>query len=321
MANDPETLLLHTVAASHWADTDSIRTAVEEAIPDLDLRVARTPPESREMIESADIVLSAFLPRSLLDAAENLRLIQALSAGVDFYPLDAIRERDIVVTNAAGIHAEPIAEQVFGYLLMFERGIHRGMRQQSQHVWQRYEGGEVRGKTLGIVGVGEIGSRVASYGQSFGMTVVGTKRNTETAPDTVDEIYPADELFEVLKRSDYVVVACPLTDETRGLLGQRELTAMKSSSVLVNVARGEIVEQDALEHVLQQRIIRGAAIDVYAEEPFTEDSPLWDLPNVVMTPHMAGSTPFKSERIADIFATNYRAYVDEDPDSYTNRVI
>jgi phosphoglycerate dehydrogenase-like enzyme len=138
----------------------------------------------------------------------------------------------------------------------------------------------------------------------------------------VDEVFSPDDLFEVLKRSDYLVVACPLTAETRGLLGNRELTAMKSSdAVLINIARGEIVDEDALTRVLQQDGIRGAALDVFAEEPFSGDSPLWTLSNVVMTPHMAGSTPAKSERIAEIFATNLEAYVNDDPTAFVNRVV
>lgn len=320
MSYSPETLLVHTVEGTHWADTDEIRIALEEAVPDLNLRVARTPPESAALIETAEIALTAFLPSDLLDAAENLSWVQALSAGVDSYDLETIRERNIVLTNAAGIHAEPITEQVLGYMLMFERRIHRGVRQQYRNVWERYEGGELPGKTLGIIGIGKIGSRVAQYGETFGMEVIGTKRHPDTAPDVVDEAFAPDELFEMVKRSDYVVVACPLTEETRGLLGREELAAMKSSAVLVNIARGEIVDEDALTRVLQQRVIRGAALDVYSDESFPEDSPLWDLSNVVMTPHMAGSTPLKAERIAEIFAANYRAYTNDETEAFTNRV-
>lgn len=320
MSSGPEVLLSHTVDASHWASTDELRESIERAVPDVDLRVARTPPESAQLLGSAEVVLAAFLPSSFLDAP-NLRWVQALSAGVDFFDLEALEERGIVLTTAAGVHAEPVAEQVLGYLLLFERRIHTGIRQQSRNVWERYEGGEIRGKTLGIIGLGAIGQRVASYGKAFDMTVIGTKAHPETAPDAVDETFAPDELFEVLKRSDYLVVACPLTEETRGLLGTRELSAMKSEAVLVNVARGEIVDEEALAYVLQQDVIRGAALDVFSEEPFPDDSPLWNLSNVVMTPHMAGSTPAKSDRIADLFATNLAAYANDEPDAFVNRVV
>lgn len=321
MSSGPEILLSHTVGASHWASADELREAIEAAVPDVDLQVARTPPESAELLGSAEVVLAAFLPSSFLDDAPNLRWVQALSAGVDFFDLEALEERGIALTTAAGVHAEPVAEQVLGYLLLFERRLHTGIRQQSRNVWERYEGGEIRGKTLGIVGLGAIGERVAHYGKAFEMTVIGTKAHPETAPDAVDEAFAPDGLFEVLKRADYLVVACPLTEETRGLLGTRELSAMKSEAVLINVARGEVVDEEALAYVLQQGVIRGAALDVFSEEPFPSDSPLWNLSNVVMTPHMAGSTPAKSERIAEIFATNHDAYVNGDLDSFVNRVV
>jgi phosphoglycerate dehydrogenase-like enzyme len=160
----PETLLTHTVAASHWASTDDLREAIERAAPEVDLRVARTPPETSKHLDSAEVVLAAFLPSAMLEEAPKLRWVQALSAGVDFFDLEALEERGIVLTTAAGVHAEPVAEQVLGYVLTFERRLHTGIRQQSRNVWERYEGGEIRGKTLGIVGLGAIGERVAHYG-------------------------------------------------------------------------------------------------------------------------------------------------------------
>jgi phosphoglycerate dehydrogenase-like enzyme len=153
------------------------------------------------------------------------------------------------------------------------------------------------------------------------MTVVGTKRDPSTAPEAVDEVHGPDGLFDVLDGADYVLLSCPLTPETRGLVGRRELGTMDGEAVLVNVARGEVVDQDALVYALQQGGIRGAALDVFEEEPLPGESPLWDLPNVVVTPHMAGSTPYKFERIADIFAENYEAFVDGRVEDLRNRVV
>lgn len=323
MTRRPETLLLHTVYASRAQNGPAVRTALEEAIPDLDLRVARTPPESERYIDSAEIVVASRLPRELLDAAEHLRWIQALSSGVGFYDVDVIRERGIILTNAAGMHAEPIAEQVLAYMLIFERGLHHGFRQQQRHVWERFEGGELKDKTLGVVGVGAIGSRIAELGSMLEMTVLGIKRHLDSMPDAVDEAFAPDrdDLFEVLRRSDYIVVSCRLTDETRGLLGAEEFGAMDDSAVVINIARGEVIDEDALIEALRQHVIRGAGLDVYREEPLPADSPLWELSNVVMTPHMAGSTPRKPERIADFFSENYVAYLDDDPDAMVNRVL
>ena len=320
MTRHPTTVLLHTASTSHWVDADALAEAVRDRLPDLDLRVARTPAESEELIADAEVALSAWLPSAVLAAAGELRWVQALSAGVDFYDHDALGEADVVLTTAAGVHAEPIAEQVMGYLLMFERDIVRGVRQQEAGLWQRYEGGELGGRTVGIVGVGSIGSRVAELSRAFGTTVLGTKRDPSTAPDAVDEIHPPEGLHEVLSRSDYVVLACPLTDDTRGLIGREELGIMGDGSVLVNVARGPIVEEDALIESLEQGVVRGAALDVFEEEPLPRDSVLWDLPNAVVTPHMSGSTPHKERRLAELFARNLEAF-DEDESAMENRVV
>ncbi|PSP41318.1 D-2-hydroxyacid dehydrogenase [Halobacteriales archaeon QH_6_64_20] len=310
MSTAPETLMLHTVSNSRWTDATALRAAIEDRLPDLSLRVARTPDESRERVESAEVVVTTSLPDDVLGRAEYLRWVQALSSGVDFFDFEALRERDVALTNVAGVHAEPIAEQVLGYLLAFERGIVEGMRNQHRGVWERYEGGELRGKTLGIVGLGAVGTRTAELSRAFGMTVLATKRDPSTAPDVVDDVYGPDGLHEALIESDYVVVACPLTADTRDLIGREELGCMKESAVLVNVARGPIVDEAALTEGLQQRVIRGAALDVFEHEPLAKDSPLWDLSNIVLTPHMAGSSPAKTSRTADVFAENYAAYRD-----------
>lgn len=321
MTDAPEVLLLHTVKSSPWANQAEIRDELEDAIPGVNLRIARTPPDSDRMVQTAEIIVASFLPSELLAAASNLRWVQALSSGVDFYDFETFREREIALTNVAGIHAEPIAEQVIGYMLTFERRIHTGIRQQDRNVWERYQAGEIRGKTLGIIGLGAIGGQIATYAKAFGMDVIGTKRDPDTAPDDVDEAYPPTGLFDVLSRSDYVVLACPLTDETRGLIGNKELGTMKSEAFLINIARGEVVDEDALIYALQQSVIRGAALDVFEEEPYETDSPLWNLSNVIMTPHMAGATPHKSARVAALFAENYDAYVEEGLEGLSNRIL
>jgi len=248
MTRQPATVLLHTAGNRHWVDADALEAAVVDRLPDLDLRVARTPAESRELVGDAEVAIAASLPAEVLGAAGRLRWVQALSAGVDFYDHDALRERGVLLRSAAGVHAEPMAEQTLGYLLPFERELLRGVRQQEAGRWLRYEGGELRGKTLGIVGVGAVGSRVAELGGALGMTVLGTKRNPSTVSDAVDEVWTPDGLHEMLTRADYVVVACPLTDGTRGLIGRDELGIMGEESVLVNVARGPVVDEDAMEN-------------------------------------------------------------------------
>lgn len=301
--------------------TDDLLDALDGAIPPEAVVVADTPAESHEHVASVDGIVTYDLDDDLLAAAANLRWIQCLSAGVDHYDLDDLEERGIALTNSSGIHAEPIAEQVLCYLLMFERGIVQGTRQQARNAWERFEGGELRGKTVGIVGVGAIGTRVAEICSALGTTVLGTKRDTSERPAGVDELFAADDYHELLRRSDYVVLACPLTDETEGLLGGPEFRLMRSDTVLVNVARGGVVDEAALTRALQNRSIRGAALDVFDEEPLPADSPLWDLSNVVVTPHMAGSTPKKPQRWREILTQNYEALAVGDLEAMVNRVV
>jgi phosphoglycerate dehydrogenase-like enzyme len=315
--NDRPVLVTNSVSTDAAAE---LRTRIREALPGVDAVVAETPASTRERLSDAEVVLTSRFPTDLLEAAPNLRWIQALSAGVDGYDRDALAEAGVALTNASGVHAEPMGEQVLGYLLAFERGIHRGICQQHRGVWERYEGGELRGKTLGIVGVGAIGTRVAELGRALGMDVLGIKRTPE-AVDAVGEMFGPEDLHEVLNRADYAVVSCPLTDETEGMIGRAELGTMGAESVLVNVGRGAIVDEDALERALQQGRIGGAALDVFEEEPLPAESPLWDLSNVIVTPHMAGSTPRYWERCASLFVENYRRYREDGVDALENRAV
>ncbi|NGM68751.1 D-2-hydroxyacid dehydrogenase [Natronolimnobius sp. AArcel1] len=294
---------------------------LESALPDGVVERATIPEETRDLIEDANIVVTNRLPAELLERAQNLRWVHALSSGVDSYPLEELEEREIVLTNSAGIHAQPIAEQVLCYMLMFERGLTESVRQQRQSVWERVTAGELHGQTVGVIGVGAIGERVAELCAAFGMEVLGTKRDLEDVPDAVDEIYAADDHHEVLARADYVVLACPLTDETQGLIGERELHVMGRNSVLVNIGRGELADEDALVESLQQGRIRGAGLDVFETEPLPRESPLWDLSNVVITPHMAGSTPHRFDRWLEILEPNYEAVSEGRLEEMENRVV
>jgi phosphoglycerate dehydrogenase-like enzyme len=318
MDDRPPILLPYTIDSDEAA---VFRSALTGELSDITIEYASTPPASRAAIETAPVVVAFGLPDDLLASAESLRWVQALSAGINTYDVDALDAANVVFTTVSGIHAQPIAEQVLGYMLAFERGIHTGLRQQQRHVWERYTGGELADATLGIVGVGSIGQRVAKLASAVGMETLGLKRDPETGGDSVDELFGPDGLYEVLQRADYTVLACPLTDETHRLIAREELQTMNDAGVLINIARGDVVEEETLVHALQNGWIRGAALDVFSTEPLPTDSPLWDLSNVIVTPHMAGSTPHYMERSAAIVAENYRAFVAGDLDAMTNRIV
>ena len=312
-----EILIPHTYSSAEKSTLEDELASLEGA----PVIVAETPEETRTGFESATVALTPRLPEEWLERASSLEWVQATSAGYDHYDLDALEEREIVLTNAAGVHGQPIGEQVLGAMLAFERGLLRGRDQQADGVWHSYEGGELASKTVGVVGLGAIGGRVAELTSAIGSRVIGTKRDPSSAPDAVDEVYPPDELDEVLRQADYLVLACPLTDETSGLIDGGALETMPKDAVLVNIARGEVTDQGALLEALQQGHIAGAALDVFTEEPLPQESPLWDLPNVLVTPHMAGSTPHYHERVAEIVRENYEHLVAGDLEGMRNRIV
>jgi phosphoglycerate dehydrogenase-like enzyme len=308
-------VILHSVPRSL---ADGLVEELDGRVP---VTVAETPEQSRRRLADAEVALTGRFDADLLADADELAWLQAMSAGVDHLDHDALGERGVALTTAAGVHAEPAAEQVFGYLLTLARRLDVAAENRRRGVWERYEPGELAGDTLGVVGLGAIGTRVAELGRAFRMDVVGTKRDPTDAPDAVDEAYEPDDLHEVLRAADYLVLACPLTDETRGLIGREELRAMADDAVLVNVARGAVVDEHALVRALQYGGIGAAALDVFADEPLPAESPLWDLSNAIVTPHVAGSTPRYAERLADVFADNYRRYRDGGVEALDNRVL
>ncbi|OLZ42145.1 hydroxyacid dehydrogenase [Natrinema saccharevitans] len=305
----------HVLAGGGPLVTDEIR----ERRPEIDLEHVEDADDLPAAVADAEALVIHRLPDEVLAAADALEWVQALSAGTDRFDHDALADRGVALTNVSGIHAKPIGQQVLGYLLHFERGFDRAIAQQREREWERYLGGELGDRTVGIVGVGAIGSNVADYCRTFDARVVGTKRDPTDAPESVDEIYGPDGLESVLAASDYLVVACPLTDQTRGLLDADALATLPDDAVLVNIARGGIVDQSALVDALAAGDLGGAALDVFEEEPLPESSPLWARDDVLVTPHMAGSTPHYWERCADVFLRNYDRFRDGDP--LENRVV
>jgi phosphoglycerate dehydrogenase-like enzyme len=308
-------LLANTLSPDRSA---GILDELAESIPAEDILTASTPAETRDRLPETDMLVVGRFDEAWLDDAADLALLQTLWAGVDLYPLDSIEAAGVALANAAGIHAEPIAEQVLGYLLQFERGLRDAAENQRRGVWEAVDGGELHGKTLGIVGVGAIGTRVAELAEPFGMEIIGTTR-TPTDIEPVDELLPAEEYHDLLLRSDYVVLACPLTEDTENMIGRQELRLLDRDGILVNVARGGVVDQDALVRALQSGLIRGAALDVFEEEPLPPESPLWDLSGAVVTPHMGWRTPQTAGRVAELIADNYEAVESGGP--IRNRVL
>jgi D-2-hydroxyacid dehydrogenase (NADP+) len=253
--------------------------------------------------------------------AADLEWIHSIQAGVDRFPFEALRERGVRLTNSTGIHGDAVGETVVGYMLSFARGLHRYRSRQERREWERQPWNAaytLRGTTVCVVGLGTLGRGVSTRADALGMDVVGVKR-TPTPVDGVDEVHPATELRGAVADAKFVVVAVPLTDDTEGLVGTGELAAMREDAVLVNVARGAVVDQPALVDALESGGLGGAALDVFAEEPLPEDSPLWSMDDVVVTPHVAAMTEDYYRRVAALVEENVRrAAAGEE---FANRVV
>ncbi|MFD2830773.1 D-2-hydroxyacid dehydrogenase [Corticicoccus populi] len=239
-----------------------------------------------------------------------LKWVQTFSAGVDSLDLKQISEKKITLTSASGVHRYPISETIFAFMLGFTREFHTYQKAQQKKEWSRTRpGGEIHEKTIAILGVGEIGRETAKIAKAFNMTVLGV-RNSGKAVDNVDEMYTPDQLTEILRRSDFVISALPLTKETHHLIGKAQFAEMKDSAFIVNIGRGPVVDEAALIEALKNKQIAGAGLDVFESEPLSEESALWDMDNVIITPHTAGSTDHYNGRVVrDIFIPNLKEYL------------
>lgn len=243
----------------------------------------------------------------------NLRWIHTISAGVNHVLFPYLIDSDIVLTNAAGVYDVSVAEMVLAYMLTIVKRLPEFREQQLAHCWNETTVGELRGLTLGVVGLGSLGTQVARLAQAFGMRVVATKRRPKQGGELADLLLPPDQLHDLLVQSDFVVLSVPLLEETRHLIDAQALAQMKPDAWLINVARGAVVDEHALATALREGKIGGAGLDVFQEEPLPEDSPLWDLPNTLITPHNSGLSNRLYQRSADLFLENLRRYVTGEP--------
>ncbi len=242
----------------------------------------------------------------------GLRWFHTFSAGVDHPAFRTIVERGAYLTNAAGTTAEPIAQYVLAMLLRIVKRTDAWAAAQRERQWDEIETDELTGKTIGIVGVGKIGGEVARLAQAFHMRVIGCRRR-QRRPRNVDELVPPERLAELLARSHFVVLALPLSAATERLIGADELRAMRRDAWLINVSRGRVLDEAALERALTDGVIGGACLDVFETEPLPESSGLWSLPTVIVTPHNSGWSPLNLERGTKLFLDNLGRYVAERP--------
>ncbi len=239
---------------------------------------------------------------------ESLRWFHTFSAGVDSPAFQVLIDRGTILTNSAGASAPSIAQHVLAMMLYRSKRIDELREQQRRGEWAQIRGLDLTGQTVGIIGTGNIGGEVARLAKAFGMRVMGARRSDKKTR-YVDEQVSFGGLTPLLRESDFVVLACPLTAETENLIGEAELRAMKPTATLINVARGRVVDELALIGALQEGTIAGACLDVFVREPLPEASPLWQMPNVVISPHNSGISPLNMERAMTIFVDNLARFI------------
>lgn len=300
---------------NHGMPIEELREELAKRLPDRSVDVARTPAQKRDLLSHARVAVGINLERKYVPYAEDLELFASTYAGTGHVPVDELADRGIAVTNASGVHGPNIGEYVLGAILLHVRRFDEGWRRQRRHEWRHFQAGELRGSTVTVVGLGAIGQAVVQRLDGFEVDTVGV-RYTPSKGGPTDEVigYEAGPFHEALARSDVLVLACPLTETTEGLIDRDALVTLPPDALLVNIARGPVVETDALVEQLQTNQLGGAVLDVTDPEPLPADHPLWDFGNVRITPHNAGHTPAYYRRVADIVAENvHRLDVGDEP--------
>lgn len=292
---------------------DGYIARAQEYLKDHELVVCDDLESIKREIEDADVMIGWRITPEVFAHAKNLKWIQFGSSGIDHTTFPELIQSDVILTTMSGIHTVPVAEHVLGLMLSLARRLDLSKQLQMEHKYDRSDiagtASELAGRTIGIVGLGKIGLSIARLTKAFNMRVVGTKKTVTGKLPNVDEVYPSDQLSKILPISDYLVLVVPLTSNTKALIGKDEIEQMKQGSFLINVARGAMVDHDALREALESGKLAGAALDVFPGEPLASDSPIYDLPNTIITPHTAGSSSRYSERAAAILKTNLDAYL------------
>lgn len=263
------------------------------------------------LLAEAEVIFGLDLPEDVAGRTPRLKWVQVITAGVEHLLDTGILERELTVTNIKGMSATPIAEFVLGLALMFVKQLPLCFQLKQEKHWQKFTTAELGSKTMGIVGLGSIGREVARLAKAFGMRVVAIRRSTQRVgrARNVDLVLPRDRLPQLLTESDFVVLALPLTPETNRLIGEEELRTMKSTAYLINVARGNVVDEEMLIRALDEHWIAGAGLDVFANEPLPAESRLWELPNVIFSPHVSGDIEDEAIKATELFVDNLKRYL------------
>lgn len=287
---------------------DDYKKALAPKFPELSIHAVAKEEEIGNFIEKMDILLTIRISDHLIKKASRLKWIQAMTTGVDYIIHLPSLSKEVLITSARGIHGPQMSEMAFLLMLALNRNFPQIIRNQDQRVWERWPGKLLYQKKVGILGVGVIGEEIARKCKAFGMTVFGIdiiKRKV----DAVDYFYGPEELLQVIQEVDYFIIVAPNTPQTQKLVEAKLLSSMKPTAFLISIGRGEIVDEEALIHALKTGQIAGAALDTFWTEPLPKDHPLWEIKNVIITPHVGGLSDIYVEQVLPIFEENLRRFL------------
>jgi D-2-hydroxyacid dehydrogenase (NADP+) len=304
-----------------WIAPPWFAERLRREFPDLEVDQLNSYENVEQHIADVEILFGISIRPEQFVAARKLRWIHSQAAAVHQLMFPELVNSDVIITNARDVHGPVVAEQVIAMMFALAKRIPAAVRFQQKHVWGqdafssgRSHSRELAGATLGLVGLGSIGRNVAKHASALGMRVIAVREHPEKEkPQYVDEVLPTSKLQELLTQSDYVVLSTPVTPETKGMIGAPQLAAMKPDAFLLNVGRGPLIDEAALVEVLRQHKIGGAALDVFDQEPLPPESPLWDLEDLLITPHTAGISEKMWERHYVLFSDNLRRYLSGQP--------
>ncbi len=272
--------------------------------------VLATPQDAPKHFAEAEVVAS--FPARMPDIAQlpQAKWLHSFSAGVDRILTPAVAASDVLLSNSRGVHKTPIAEHIIAFMLMFTRGMYKTFRNQQKHLWHKAQSlGELRDQVVLVVGMGEIGTEAARLASAFGAHVWALSRTGKNKPGFVEKTGLQKDLDAMLPEADFVVITLPHTHETHHLFDKEKFKLMKSTAVIINIGRGGIINEADLIEVLNNKVIAGAGLDVTEVEPLPADSPLWDMQNVILTPHHSGLSHKYMDRAVDLLCKNLTSYL------------
>ncbi len=303
-----------------WAMSDEDLAALHAEFPGVSFVAVEDEALLAAALADAEVFFGWTLPRELFADAKRLRWVHSPSAGIEANLFPEMVASEVILTNGRGLHSVSIPEHVLGLMLALARNVHQAVRLQAHREWNRFgviafAGGvrELCGSRLAILGAGPIGAALARLASALGMTVRVLRRRPEEPVEGAEAVVGPNELHALLGWADFVVLATPLTPQTHHLIDRAALAAMRSSAYLINIARGEVVDDDALVDALRRGAIAGAGLDVFREEPLPATSPYWELENAIVTPHVSGYTPGYFHKTVDLFRDNLRRFLSGEP--------